>query len=543
MAGSYELYAEVLRRTIVKVAGELGWEIEPSGHSSCPTASPTGCPSASPTRRWTGSANARDRHRLQHRRQTARHLAPPPAHRTRPRRHRAAGAQLQARPRPLQRGGAADRRQERLAAHRLQLHQRCPPLLKMNVPVIWVNRHGEKLEGRKAPSATVKTSATPPKSSARPERSLAFRNFSGRSCFDPRPGYPAIVHSIDPNQSRAVAATGLRRRAFCAALPARLQAQDGSSAQGNRRQPPELRRDPDRRPDPRRAIRHLPARPATAAMPNTLDMIGKRAMTFNRYYVPYPLCCPRGSACSPAATPTTTASGQRPPNGGCTGFTFRAASTHNLATWLQGAGYRTIHVGKFLNGYGDEPYDDGTAVPPGWDAWHTVLKLRHPPLLLRLHAQQQRHVEGPYGDSGTWEPREYGVRDDVGCPFAPLNGQPCISQTDKLDQHRDRRAARHLAGTALLPAARLHRPARRFPPPGRPPAGAAPLRLVRGHRCPTTVPKASTRATSATSPASSATRPPLLARDPHLPLYYARRLETLRSVDDGVTRSRHAGRA
>src|SRR6201995_1220884 len=30
MAGSYVLFAEVLRRTIVKVAGELGWEIEPS---------------------------------------------------------------------------------------------------------------------------------------------------------------------------------------------------------------------------------------------------------------------------------------------------------------------------------------------------------------------------------------------------------------------------------------------------------------------------------------------------------------------------------
>ncbi len=30
------------------------------------------------------------------------------------------------------------------------------PLLKMNVPVIWVNRHDEKLDGRKAPSATVK---------------------------------------------------------------------------------------------------------------------------------------------------------------------------------------------------------------------------------------------------------------------------------------------------------------------------------------------------------------------------------------------------
>ncbi len=30
MGGSYELYAEVLRRTTVKVAGEIGWELEPS---------------------------------------------------------------------------------------------------------------------------------------------------------------------------------------------------------------------------------------------------------------------------------------------------------------------------------------------------------------------------------------------------------------------------------------------------------------------------------------------------------------------------------
>jgi hypothetical protein len=30
------------------------------------------------------------------------------------------------------------------------------PVLKMNVPVIWVNRHGEKLEGRKAPTAEVR---------------------------------------------------------------------------------------------------------------------------------------------------------------------------------------------------------------------------------------------------------------------------------------------------------------------------------------------------------------------------------------------------
>src|SRR3954464_14176860 len=30
MSGSYELYAEVLRRTAVRVAQELGWDLEPS---------------------------------------------------------------------------------------------------------------------------------------------------------------------------------------------------------------------------------------------------------------------------------------------------------------------------------------------------------------------------------------------------------------------------------------------------------------------------------------------------------------------------------
>ena len=42
-------------------------------------------------------------------------------------------------------------------------------------------------------------------------------------------------------------------------------------------------------------------------------------------------------------------------------------------------------------------------------------------------------VEGPYGDSGSWETREYGAIDDAGCPYAPLNGQPCYYETDKFN--------------------------------------------------------------------------------------------------------------
>ncbi len=173
--------------------------------------------------------------------------------------------------------------------------------------------------------------------------------------------------------------------------------------------------------------------PAIRAMPNTVDMIGKRGMTFNDYYVPYPLCCPsRVSMLTGRYAHSHGVKGNVQPNGGAFGFSFRAAASHNLATWLQGAGYRTIHVGKFLNGYGDEPYDNGTWVPPGWSAWHSVLKADTHHYFYGYQLNNNGTIDGPYGDSGTWEPREYTVRDDIGCPYAPLNGLPCFHQTDTL---------------------------------------------------------------------------------------------------------------
>jgi N-acetylglucosamine-6-sulfatase len=173
--------------------------------------------------------------------------------------------------------------------------------------------------------------------------------------------------------------------------------------------------------------------PAIRVMPNTLDLIAKRGMTFNNYYVPYPLCCPsRVSLLTGRYAHSHGVKGNVQPNGGYFGFSFRAAASNNLATWLQGAGYRTIHIGKFLNGYGDEPYDNGTSVPPGWSAWHTVLKADTEHLFYGYKLNNNGVVEGPFGDPGTWEPREYGVRDDFGCPYAPLNGQPCFHETDML---------------------------------------------------------------------------------------------------------------
>jgi arylsulfatase A-like enzyme len=167
------------------------------------------------------------------------------------------------------------------------------------------------------------------------------------------------------------------------------------------------------------------------AMPNTLQLLGEKGVTFSRYYTPYSLCAPsRVSLLTGRYAHNNNVRGNVPPNGGWTGFQSRQAYSHNIATWLQGAGYRTIHIGKILNGYGDAPYSSGTEEPPGWSSWHTILNSDTNHYAYGYLLNNNGVVEGPYGNSGSWETREYGEIDDAGCPYAPLNGKPCFYETD-----------------------------------------------------------------------------------------------------------------
>ena len=102
------------------------------------------------------------------------------------------------------------------------------------------------------------------------------------------------------------------------------------------------------------------------AMDGTRRVLGRQGTTFERAFVSNALCCPsRATFFTGQYSHSHGVIGNRPPQGG-----YGALDTREwLPVWLQRAGYRTIHIGKFLNGYGtDRP---ATEVPPGWTEWST----------------------------------------------------------------------------------------------------------------------------------------------------------------------------
>ena len=95
------------------------------------------------------------------------------------------------------------------------------------------------------------------------------------------------------------------------------------------------------------------------AMPAVNAGIAAHGVTFTNAFVPNPWCCPsRASILTGTYSHTNKVYRNAPPYGGFA--SFAAAST--LATWLDGAGYRTGLIGKYFNGY-------RTGTPAGWDKW------------------------------------------------------------------------------------------------------------------------------------------------------------------------------
>jgi 2-haloacid dehalogenase len=157
MAGSYELYAEVLRRVAVKVASDLGWDIEPVRSSFLPNSIPDWPPFRDANalldrlkkKYQVGLISNIDDKLLgatrRHLRadfdlvvtaQQVRSYKPDPAHF-----------------KECQRRMGSKQNWVHVAT---SVYTDVQPCMKLRIPVIWINRKKEELETKQKPDAVVK---------------------------------------------------------------------------------------------------------------------------------------------------------------------------------------------------------------------------------------------------------------------------------------------------------------------------------------------------------------------------------------------------
>jgi N-acetylglucosamine-6-sulfatase len=101
-------------------------------------------------------------------------------------------------------------------------------------------------------------------------------------------------------------------------------------------------------------------------MSNVRALLANQGTTFVNNFASFPLCCPsRATFVTGQYGHNHTIMGNAAPSGGYDKLAPSHANT--LPAWLQQAGYHTVHVGKYLNGYGRAR---PTEVPAGWNEWY-----------------------------------------------------------------------------------------------------------------------------------------------------------------------------
>jgi N-acetylglucosamine-6-sulfatase len=102
-------------------------------------------------------------------------------------------------------------------------------------------------------------------------------------------------------------------------------------------------------------------------LPNLVRHVFEGGTAFTESFVTLSLCCPSRATFLTGLYPHNHGVVR---NSGVAGGFARFDDRSTVATWLRGAGYRTGHVGKYLNGYTDPAY-----VPPGWDDWQGLVDI------------------------------------------------------------------------------------------------------------------------------------------------------------------------
>ncbi len=108
-------------------------------------------------------------------------------------------------------------------------------------------------------------------------------------------------------------------------------------------------------------------------MPKLKSLISDQGTSFTNYFLNVTLCCPsRTTILRGQYAHNTTIFGNSPPAGGFEKFYQLGEDKSTVATWLHDAGYRTVLLGKYLNGYPNGA--SLTYIAPGWDEWYSPSK-------------------------------------------------------------------------------------------------------------------------------------------------------------------------
>jgi arylsulfatase A-like enzyme len=108
-----------------------------------------------------------------------------------------------------------------------------------------------------------------------------------------------------------------------------------------------------------------------ARMPRLESLLSDHGTTFANGFVSLSLCCPsRSSILRGQYAHNTGVYTNAPPGGGYQTFHDLGRESSTVATWLRSSGYRTVLLGKYLNGY---PGTEGAGyIPPGWNEWYSL---------------------------------------------------------------------------------------------------------------------------------------------------------------------------
>lgn len=110
-------------------------------------------------------------------------------------------------------------------------------------------------------------------------------------------------------------------------------------------------------------------------MPRTRAELVESGIEFTNGFMTTPLCCPSRSSILRGSYAHRTGVYK---NGGNNGGADDFDDSSTIATWLEGAGYRTSLIGKYLNGYQQLwPNNAPPYVPPGWSEWQGLKKVSY----------------------------------------------------------------------------------------------------------------------------------------------------------------------